>query len=277
MRDWRGNNITFLSGHVDLWDDSRSDKHLRAETQHTPSLLHFLCEKPQTPFVFTHHPSLQQVCESPRRVCTECNTFTQKAGLLSENKTYSLSTQTISLLLAKARQFVSQFQQLIGSVHNAVMLQLWLRGLGPTGHYIALVTCVTDWQPFMVCRWCTWLSGDALKINVVSCNHNMLVLLKSQRKFGCFNCRRLVIPPRLRNHDFDISTDLNTRGNYGCRSGNYYATGERHRRPQETASVRLFEVIKDNSSALMWCENTAVLLLVPLSKVVYTDLFLNFI
>lgn len=39
MRDQRGNNFTFLSEYSDLWDDSQTDKHLWAETQHTPSLV----------------------------------------------------------------------------------------------------------------------------------------------------------------------------------------------------------------------------------------------
>lgn len=46
MRDRRGNNSTFLSGHADLWDDSHSDRHLWAETQHNPPHLPFLCEPP---------------------------------------------------------------------------------------------------------------------------------------------------------------------------------------------------------------------------------------
>lgn len=48
-------------------------------------------------------------------------------------------------LFAVARYF-EQFQQLIGAVHNAVMLQLWLSG---RGHYIALVTYVTGWQHYI--------------------------------------------------------------------------------------------------------------------------------
>ena len=49
---------------------------------------------------------------------------------------------------------------------------------------------------------------------------------------------------------FDISTDLNSSGNYRWRNGNYCTTWKIGQR-LETASVRLFEV-KDNSSQL-WC------------------------
>lgn len=45
MKHQRGNNITF---YVDLWDDSHSDRHLWAETQHTPSPLLPSSVKPPT-------------------------------------------------------------------------------------------------------------------------------------------------------------------------------------------------------------------------------------
>lgn len=50
-----GNNNRFLCGHAALQDDSQSDRHLWAQTQHTPSHLPFLCPPSRS---VNHHISL---------------------------------------------------------------------------------------------------------------------------------------------------------------------------------------------------------------------------
>ena len=134
-----------------------------------------------------------------------------------------------------------------------------------------------------------WRTDDkrALKESVVSCNYHH-IYLESLSKFWCSNClqpkfilsfsrkhpARCVSVSKSESSVWQLSTDLNSWGNYRWRNGNYYTTWKIGHR-LETASVRLFEV-KDHSSQLcVWCENTSILLLVPLSES-YLFIYYNF-